>query len=193
MEYVRQPEQFIAFRLDQLAYRYAGPAGNYLCYLLFGDVFLKQAVFILILIRCFFLFQLFLQFRKDSEFKLRTLLVVRAPLSFFDLALHVLYLFFEFVEFKYLVFFVLPLSGHDIAFGLELGKFFFEHLESRFRALVFLFGESLTLHLELGDLPCDLVEFCRLAVHLGTYAGRSLIHQVDGLVRQIPVAYILVR
>uniref|UniRef100_A0A452ZKJ8 Uncharacterized protein n=1 Tax=Aegilops tauschii subsp. strangulata TaxID=200361 RepID=A0A452ZKJ8_AEGTS len=52
--------------------------------------------------------------------------------------------------------------------------------------LVLLLLQRVQLHLQLNPLPLQVVDLLRLAVQLHPHVGARLVHQVDGLVRQVP-------
>ena len=93
-------------------------------------------------------------------------------------------LFLEFGGLAELVLLGLPAGGQRIGLLLQFRKLAGELIEPILRSRVGLLLQRLLLDLELHDAPVKLVEFLGLGVDLHPLAGRSLVDQVDRLVRQ---------
>ena len=82
----------------------------------------------------------------------------------------------------------LPLGLHAAGLLAQLRKLLLDHVTTLDRRLVLLLGERLPLDLELHDATLDLVDLLRQRIDLDTQPRRGLVHEVDRLVWEEPVA-----
>ena len=81
----------------------------------------------------------------------------------------------------------LPHLFQLVVFPLLLGQLVIEQIEPLAAGVVILLHQRLLLQLELDDAPLEAVQRFRLGVDLQPYAGRRLVDEVDGLVRQLAI------
>ena len=86
----------------------------------------------------------------------------------------------------------LPLRLHRRRLLSQLGELLLDTGAALFRRLVLLLREGGQLDLVLNNLALDLVNLLRQRVDLDAQPARRFVHQVDGLVRQEPVADVAV-
>ena len=193
MQNFRQTQQFFPFGFDQPAYRNPGPPGYNFGDFFFTDLFLQETVFFAFVRLFFFSFQLFLQLRQGSIFKLRQLFQIVVTFRFLDLQLDLFNLLLGPFGLGDGFLFVFPLRPHGRALFFQLGKFFVQMFHPRLGSGVGFLAEGLFFNFQLHNLSGDLIQLCRHAVNFRTNLGSRLVHQVDGLVRQEPVGNIPIR
>jgi hypothetical protein len=87
----------------------------------------------------------------------------------------------------------LPHLFQLVVFPLLLGQLVIEQIEALAAGIVVLLHQRLLLQLELDDAPLEAIQRFRLGVDLQPDAGRRLVDEVDGLVRQLAVRDVAVR
>ena len=90
-------------------------------------------------------------------------------------------------------FFHLPVSLPGARLLAQLSELRFDLLQPLARVRVGLLQQRLALDLQLQDAPLDFVNFHRQRINLHAQAGRSLVNQVDGLVREKAIGDVAVR
>ncbi len=88
--------------------------------------------------------------------------------------------------------FQLPMGFHTVALLLEFGQFLLQLAQPLLGSLILLFLQRLALDLQLHDSAVYLVQFRWLAVYLHAEPRGRLIYQVNGLIREEPVANVAV-
>ena len=182
-------EQFFPFALHQLLHRDAGPAGHDASDLALGDPVPQQGAVLLGLLRdALLLLQLPLQLRQAAVFQLGGLVQVIFRLGLFQLGGHLLDILPQLAHLGDGGLFVLPAGLHGLKLIPQVGQFLLDLLEMLLGQAVGLLFQGCLLDLVLHDLPVDLIQLRGHGVHLGADHGAGFVHQVDGLVRQEPVA-----
>jgi hypothetical protein len=77
--------------------------------------------------------------------------------------------------------------------GAQIGNLMLCCLKAIMRGLVVLVPQRLALNLQRDQPPLQIVDLARHALRLHLHPGRSLIHEIDGLVRQETVGDVAVR
>ncbi len=189
-----QPGQPLALRLQHLGHRNSGPLGHDL-----GDVLgvhlLLQVHGAVAWISCS---------RRSSSASRRSSsgssaiaqlggpLEIAAPGGLLDLPPHLLDLRLELLDLLERGLLRLPLRLHAVSFLPQRRDLPLQRLAPLHRCLVLLLEQRLALDLQLDDAPLHLVDFLRQAVDLDPEPAGRLVDQVDGLVRQEPVADVAV-
>ena len=190
MQYAVQVQQLLPLALHQLSYRYTGPTAYYLGYLLLGDAVTKQAVRFALLHVRLSLGQLFLQLGQLAVLQLGSLVKVVAPLGLLHIGVKLFYLCTEGLNFLYGVLLVFPLCLEPRELLALVSQLFADILKVLLRYLVAFLVKGGFLYLQLHYVPALLVKLGGHAVHLGAHHRAGLIHKVDSLIRQEPVAYV---
>jgi len=86
----------------------------------------------------------------------------------------------------------LPALLHGAGLLADLAEFPLESLEARFRRVVGLLAQRLTLDLQLDPASLELVQLDRHRIDLHPEPGGGLIHEVDRLVGQEPLGDVAV-
>ena len=102
-------------------------------------------------------------------------------------------LLFGSFDFRNRFFLIFPLRSHGSVFFLQRRQLFFECRKSCGGSLVGFLAECLLFDFKLHDLSRDLVQLRRHTVNFSTDSCGCLVHQVDGFIRQEPIADITVR
>ena len=87
----------------------------------------------------------------------------------------------------------LPLGGHRVGLGAQVGELLAERLQALLAGGVVLLAERRLLDLELHHAAGDRVQLLRHRVDLGADHGTRLVHQVDRLVGQEAVGDVAMR
>ncbi len=189
-----EPQQLVALALDQAGDRDAGPAGDDLGHLVFGDLLAHQRSALLLVARLRLgLVQRRLELGELAVLELGRPVEVVVALGDLDLPAHLLDLLAQAAHLVDRFALLLPLGAHGVRLPLQVGQLLAQRLEALLRRLVLLLLERRLLDLELHHPAGDLVELGRHRVDLGAHHGRGLVDQVDRLVRQEAVGDVAVR
>ena len=186
-------QQLVALALDQLGDRDAGPARHDLRDFFLGDRRAQQALG-LVRLRLFLGVggaQLLLQFRNLAVLELGHARQIAAAARRFQRLAAALQRFLDAAGALHLCLFGTPALFQVAVLAFQFGDFLLQLLAPAFGGLVLLDG--LALDLQLDQAPLQAVQRLGLGVDLDADAAGGLVHQVDGLVRQLAVADVAVR
>ena len=194
MEHIFQMNQLLPLAREHLGHGDARPAAHHL-----GDIFLAHFFLQELLTlgtggdSSFLLLQGLLQLGQLAVFQLRQAVQVIGPLSGLHLAVHLVDLLLDGPDPQDSLFLAFPLGLQFLLLLLELGLFLTDALQFFPGSLVSLLVQSLLLDFQLHDLAAQFIQRPGHRLDFRAHLGSSLIHQVDGLVRQEPVGNIPVR
>ncbi len=191
MQHVLHAQQLVALAFQHAVDRNAGPARDHLGDLLGGDPVLDQLE--LGVFRFLRRVQLLFQLRQLAVLQFAHAAEVLAPLRRFQFQLHLFDLLLDLGGALQRGLLRLPdlvqvgeLALQRIDLGFQVGQ-------ALARGVVLFLLQHLALDLELDQAPFQAVQFFRLGVDLHADARGRLVHQVDGLVRQLAVGDVAVR
>ncbi len=176
-------EELLALAFEHLVDRHARPARDDLGDVARGHRFVDQHAVALALR----LLKLLLERRDRVVGKPSRFRVIALALRLGERVARGVKLFLEPGGLAKLVLLGLPAGGQRVGLLLQLRKLAGELLQAILGGCVGLLLQRLLLDLELHDAAIELVELLGLGVDLHPLAGRSLVDQVDRLVRQEPV------
>ena len=140
----------------------------------------------------FFNSKLLLELRKFSVLELRSFIQVVVALCKLDLLINSFNLFTENGQIFHCFLFIIPLSLLGIKLVPQLCKLPLQNFQTLLTWFIRLFLKCCLFNLHLHDLSLQLIQLCRQGIQLCLDQGASLIHKVNGLIRQKPVGNIAV-
>ena len=187
-------DQLLDLSLHETRDRNPGPLGHHLGDVLLVDFLLEHALVELDLGEPrVLLLQLSLELEQMSVPQLGDARQITGPLGSLLLELQALALGLELADLAHHLFLPLPVRLELRDLGAHPSQFLLETLEPLLAARIVLLGECLALDLELARAPRRLVELDRQRIDLHAQARRSLVDQVDRLVREIAVGDVAAR
>ena len=192
MQRLFHPQQLVAFAFEHLRDRDPGPAADHLGNLLLGDLAAQQLE-----MACAFgrlgIDQLFFQLRNPAMLQFGHARQVLGTASIFQFGPGPLQLFLDVGGALHRGFLGFPDLVEVSELALELDDVLLEVTEALLRRLVGLGLQCLALDLELDQAPLEPVHRLGLGVDLHADPAGRLVHQVDSLVRQLPIGNIALR
>ena len=184
-------QQLLALAFQHLRHRNPGPAADHLGDLVLGDLVLEQGEDLLI--GALTLRQLLFQLRNAPVLQLTHLGQILGTAGALELVARLFQLLLD-----------LGLAGdrrllalEDLLqirqFPLELADLFLQFAQTLLAGLVGLLLQGLALHLQLDQAPLQPVHVLRFGVHFHADTAGGLVHQIDGLVRQLAVGDVAMR
>ncbi len=187
-------KELVHLAFHQAGHRNSRPAADHQRDVLFVDLFLEQSALPLFLGEVRFLGgELPFQPGQFAVAQLGDAVEIVRPLRLLDLLLGLFDLLPDLAEAADGVFLGLPLGLERVELSSLLGQLLLQRLQPSPAALVGLLAEGLALDLQLHHFARHFVQFSGQAVDLGPKTSRRLIHQIDRLVGQKPVADVPVR
>ena len=191
MDRLLHVQQLLALALQHLRHRDAGPLGDHLGDLLLGHAVAQELHVLRLGLRG--LVQALLQLRDAPVGELAHLRQVPGAARRVHLHPSALELLLDVLRPLQARLLALPDLLQVGVLALGLADLLLERRQALAGGLVALLAQGLALHLELDEAPVEPVHLLGLGVHLHADAARGLVHQVDGLVRQLAVADVAVR
>ncbi len=154
-----------------------------------GDIFLVHFLFnepgraLLVGKTVFFRLELAFQRVEGSILELGSPVEIVLALGQLDLGFGLLDLLAEVAQVLHGLFLRLPAGPERVAFGLQIGKFFFEFPQPFLGGGIALFAERFALDFQLHHPAGNLIELAGHRVNLGAQLGGRFVHQVNRLVR----------
>ena len=191
MQSIFHAQQFLALAFEHLADRNAGPACDH-----FGDFLRRHALLQQRESFCFgFLrgVELFFQLWNFPILDFRDFRQIAVPLRRFDFGARLFDLLLDPGR---------ALDGGLLGFpdfvqirklAVEFGDVGFQIGQALLGFLVLLLLQRLALDLELDEAALQAIEFFRLGIDFHADARCGFVHQIDGLVRQLPIGDITIR
>ena len=186
-------EQLFPLAFHQLCHRNARPTGHDAGDLALGDLVSQQgAVLLGLFCDALLLLQLTLQLGQAAVFQLGGFIQIVLGLGLFQLGRNLLDVLPQLAHLFNGRLFVLPPGLHGLEVLPQVGQFLLNIFQMLLCQPVGLLFQGGLLDFQLHDLAVDLVQLGGHGVHLGANHGAGLVHQIDGLVGQKPVADIAV-
>ena len=186
-------DQLLDLAFQQLADRNPGPGRDDLGDIFAVDLFLEQLLAILHRFELRFLLgQLLFQAIQRPILQLRGPAIVVLALGFLDLVADGLDLLLRLAQALDGRLFLLPARCQRPALLLQVGQLLLQLLEPLLAGLVLLLLQRLALDLQLHDLAVHPIQLLWLGIDLHPQPAGRLVDEVDGLVRQEPVADVAV-
>ena len=178
-------QQFLHLGLHQLAHRNAGPFGDHLGDVVFGDLLAQQVLIAMALAELrFFGGKLAAQVGQGAVFQLGGPVEVIAALGLLHLQGHLLDLLLDGAEGINGALFLLPLGIEAALLLRQLGQLPLELLKPVAAGRIGFAGQGEFFHLQLQDAAIEFIDLLGLGGDLHLEPGRRFIHQVDRLIGQ---------
>ncbi|MNV18433.1 hypothetical protein D3C71_1092560 [compost metagenome] len=185
VQLIFHPQQLVALPFQHPRHRNTGPARQHVCDLHVGDPVAQQAG--LLHLRLGGEIQLFLQLGDAAILQLGHAAEIPGTAGHLEILAGLLQRSLDVLGTGKGGLLGLPHLFQLVVFPLLLGQLLVEQIEPLAAGVVVLLHQRLLLQLELDDAPLEAVQGFRLGVDLQPYAGRRLVDEVDGLVRQLAI------
>ncbi|MNI18250.1 hypothetical protein D3C73_716520 [compost metagenome] len=185
VQLIFHPQQLVALPFQHPRHRNTGPARQHVCDLHVGDPVAQQAG--LLHLRLGGEIQLFLQLGDAAILQLGHAAEIPGTAGHLEILAGLLQRSLDVLGTGKGGLLGLPHLFQLVVFPLLLGQLLVEQIEALAAGVVVLLHQRLLLQLELDDAPLEAVQGLRLGVDLQPYAGRRLVDEVDGLVRQLAI------
>ncbi len=191
MKFILHVKEFFTFTLHHPGYGYSRPAADHLSNIVRGNLFPYESSAPLSRFQlCLNFLDVIIQLVESGITDFCDTFIIAFPFSLFSLIFELFDLLFVLLDLIDEILLAFPFSPISLILIFQVSKFLVKMFNLR---LVIFPLDSLPFNFQLFDVMVNVIQLFRDRVTLQAEFGSSLIHQVNGLVRKIPVINITFR